>query len=52
MGADNPGLGTRADLGDPETFLYDALDRAASDLEYGYVEQCGCGGHVTRVHVE
>ena len=22
------------------------------ELEWEYVDQCGCGGHVTRVHVE
>lgn len=44
-------LVTHADLGHPETFLYEALERAAVDVEYEYIEQCGCGGHVTRVHV-
>ena len=43
-------LVTHGALGHPEAFLYDAIER-----EYGldpeYVEQCGCGGHVTRVHV-
>jgi len=43
-------LVTHGDLGHPEEFLYDAIER-----EYGldpeYVEQCGCGGHVTRVQV-
>ncbi len=45
-------LVTHADLGHPEGFLYGALDAADADVEYAYVEQCGCGGHVTRVHVE
>ncbi|WP_123624053.1 CGCGG family rSAM-modified RiPP protein [Halorubrum sp. CSM-61] len=43
-------LVTHGDLGHPEEFLYDPIER-----EYGldpeYVEQCGCGGHVTRVRV-
>jgi putative CGCGG family rSAM target protein len=43
--------------GHPETYLYPALDDASDDalarrVEYEYVKQCGCGGHVTRVHVE
>jgi len=44
-------LVTHGDLGHPEAFLVDALDAAAADVEWEYVEQCGCGGHVTRVHV-
>jgi putative CGCGG family rSAM target protein len=42
-------LVTHGDHGHPEEYLYDAL--ADLDVEYEYVEQCGCGGHVTRVHV-
>ena len=52
--------------GHPETYLYPALENASDDergvadsgdsldraVEYEYVKQCGCGGHVTRVHVE
>lgn len=45
-------LVTHGGLGHPEEFLYDALDGEYDDLEWEYVEQCGCGGHVTRVHVE
>lgn len=51
-------LVTHADLGHPKTFLYAALagDRddvtpPAADIDWEYVEQCGCGGHVTRVFV-
>jgi putative CGCGG family rSAM target protein len=44
-------LVTHGDHGHPRTYLYDALDAAFGDLEYEYVERCGCGGHVTRVHV-
>lgn len=36
------------DHGHPETYLYVTLDEL--DVDYEYVEQCGCGGHVTRVH--
>ncbi|WP_134671517.1 CGCGG family putative rSAM-modified RiPP protein [Halorussus marinus] len=45
-------LVTHGDHGHPETYLYEALDAAEADLDWEYVEQCGCGGHVTRVHVE
>ncbi|MUW15925.1 CGCGG family rSAM-modified RiPP protein [Halorubrum sp. CBA1125] len=45
-------LVTHATLGHPEDFLYDALSEEYEGLEWEYVEQCGCGGHVTRVHVE
>lgn len=44
-------LVTHGDLGHPETFLYDALDEKYGDLDVEHVEQCGCGGHVTRVEV-
>jgi len=45
-------LVTRGDLGHPETYLFDALD-AEIDRPccWEYVEQCGCGGYVTRVYV-
>ncbi|WP_255198756.1 CGCGG family putative rSAM-modified RiPP protein [Halorarius litoreus] len=42
-------LVTHAAHGHPETYLFDALDEHGVDYEY--VQQCGCGGHVTRVHV-
>ena len=46
-------LVTHGDHGHPETYLYDALgERFGDDASWVYVEQCGCGGHVTRVHVE
>jgi len=44
-------LVTHGDHGHPETYLYDALDEHAG-IDYEYVEQCGCGGHVVRVHVQ
>jgi putative CGCGG family rSAM target protein len=45
-------LVTHGDHGHPEEYLYDLLEREVDDIDYEYVEQCGCGGHVTRVHVE
>jgi hypothetical protein len=27
-------------------------ERVDADVSVSYVDQCGCGGHVTRVHVE
>lgn len=42
---------THANHGHPEGYLYDALDEAFADADWEYVEQCGCGGHVTRIHV-
>ncbi|UPV76584.1 CGCGG family rSAM-modified RiPP protein (plasmid) [Halorussus limi] len=53
-GGNHVNLVTHGDHGHPETYLYDALAEAFGDdsLSWEYVEQCGCGGHVTRVHVE
>lgn len=46
-------LVTHGDHGHPETYLFDALEAAFDgDVSFEYVEQCGCGGHVTRVRVE
>ncbi|WP_255151241.1 CGCGG family putative rSAM-modified RiPP protein [Halorarius halobius] len=42
-------LVTHATHGHPESYLYPVLDEL--DVEYRYVEQCGCGGHVVRVFV-
>jgi putative CGCGG family rSAM target protein len=45
-------LVTHAEHGHPETYLYEALaERTGADLEWTYVQQCGCGGHVVRVDV-
>ncbi|NHN42741.1 CGCGG family rSAM-modified RiPP protein [Halorubellus sp. JP-L1] len=45
-------LVTHGTHGHPEDYLYPVLDAELdADAEYEYVEQCGCGGHVTRVHV-
>jgi len=45
-------LVTHGDHGHPSEYLYDALDDALDEIGYEYVEQCGCGGYVTRVHVQ
>jgi putative CGCGG family rSAM target protein len=45
-------LVTHGDHGHPESYLYDALRTAYGDaIDLEYVDQCGCGGHVVRVHV-
>jgi len=38
--------------GHPEGYLWEPLQAAYGDaIDLEYVEQCGCGGHVTRVQV-
>jgi putative CGCGG family rSAM target protein len=56
---DQTAAGTHVNLvthgahGHPETYLYDVLDAELPDgTDYEYVDQCGCGGHVTRVHLD
>jgi putative CGCGG family rSAM target protein len=45
-------LVTHGEQGHPSEFLFEALAEAFDDsVEWEYVKQCGCGGHVTRVHV-
>ncbi|GAA0544588.1 CGCGG family rSAM-modified RiPP protein [Halorubrum ejinorense] len=45
-------LVTHGAHGHPEEYLFDALEAAFDDgVDWEYVEQCGCGGHVVRVHV-
>jgi putative CGCGG family rSAM target protein len=46
-------LVTHAAHGHPADYLYAELEAAfdADDLEWEHVDQCGCGGHVTRVRV-
>lgn len=45
-------LVTHGDHGHPRSYLYDVLEReCGDDVDYEYVEQCGCGGHVVRAHV-
>ncbi|MFB6160721.1 MAG: CGCGG family rSAM-modified RiPP protein [Haloferacaceae archaeon] len=43
-------LVTHGDHGHPSEYLYGALEDV-DHVTWEYVEQCGCGGHVTRVHV-
>ncbi|WP_458189063.1 CGCGG family putative rSAM-modified RiPP protein [Haladaptatus sp. NG-WS-4] len=45
-------LVTHGDHGHPSTYLFDALETFDGSIEWQYVEQCGCGGHVTRVFIE
>ncbi|MFC7157440.1 CGCGG family rSAM-modified RiPP protein [Halomarina halobia] len=46
-------LVTHGNHGHPSDYLFEALEAAFGDrVAWEYVEQCGCGGHVTRVHVE
>ncbi|MFB6135456.1 MAG: CGCGG family rSAM-modified RiPP protein [Halobacteriaceae archaeon] len=46
-------LVTHGDHGHPEEYLYGALrERFGDAVSLRYVDQCGCGGHVTRVVVE
>ena len=45
-------LVTHGDHGHPAEYLFEALEaELGGDLEAEYVEQCGYGGHVVRVHV-
>jgi putative CGCGG family rSAM target protein len=38
--------------GHPETYLFDALAAEYGDaVDWEFVDRCGCGGYVTRVHV-
>jgi putative CGCGG family rSAM target protein len=45
-------LVTHGDHGHPADYLYPALAELDDTLDWTYVEQCGCGGHVTRAHVK
>jgi putative CGCGG family rSAM target protein len=45
-------LVTHGAHGRPTGYLADELEAAFGDeIDYEYVERCGCGGHVFRVHV-
>ena len=45
-------LVTHGEAGHPAEYLYSALKEEFGDgVQWEYVEQCGCGGHVTRVYV-
>jgi len=43
-------LVTHANHGHSERYLFSHLDDVYGD-DVEYVQQCGCGGHVTRVYV-
>jgi putative CGCGG family rSAM target protein len=46
-------LVTHGEHGHPATYLHAKLDERFGDaIAYEYVQQCGCGGHVTKVRVE
>lgn len=44
-------LVTHTDHGHPSEYLYSALESEFDEIEFEYVDKCGCGGHVTRVFV-
>ncbi|MEF8881202.1 MAG: CGCGG family rSAM-modified RiPP protein [Halapricum sp.] len=44
-------LVTHGNHGHPEEYLFETLGERYSGVEIAYVKRCGCGGHVTRVHV-
>lgn len=46
-------LVTHANQGHPELYLFEALEEEYGDTdhEWEFIDQCGCGGYVTRVHV-
>lgn len=46
-------LVTHGDHGHPADYLRDRLrDEFGDSIRVEYVDRCGCGGYVTRVHVE
>ncbi|MDY6817394.1 MAG: CGCGG family rSAM-modified RiPP protein [Halobacteriales archaeon] len=46
-------LVTHGEQGHPREYLYPILSRQFDgEIDWEYVQQCGCGGHVTRVFVE
>lgn len=47
-------LVTHGSHGHPSDYLYPVLERVALEptIDWEYIEQCGCGGHVTRVYVD
>jgi putative CGCGG family rSAM target protein len=45
-------LVTHGTHGHPRAYLWEPLEELDRDLAVEYVDQCGCGGHVTRVHVQ
>jgi putative CGCGG family rSAM target protein len=46
-------LVTHGNHGDPSEYLYDPVkDEFGDSVRVEYVDRCGCGGYVTRVHIE
>ncbi|MFB6283770.1 MAG: CGCGG family rSAM-modified RiPP protein [Halobacteria archaeon] len=46
-------LVTHGDYGHPFEYLYGELSEEFGDeVDIEYVDQCGCGGYVSRVHVK
>lgn len=47
-------LVTHGDHGHPSDYLFEGLEDTfdTDDLTWEYIQQCGCGGHVTRVYVD
>jgi len=45
-------LVTHANHGHPSGYLHDAVRDEFDDVRAEYVERCGCGGYVTRIHVK
>jgi putative CGCGG family rSAM target protein len=46
-------LVTHENHGHPSEYLFPVLEDefAGEDIDWEYIEQCGCGGYVVRVHV-
>lgn len=45
-------LVTHEEYGHPSKYLYSALQEEFGDnIDWGYICQCNCGGHILRVHV-
>jgi putative CGCGG family rSAM target protein len=44
-------LVTHGSHGDPREYLWESLASLDRVAEVEYVDRCGCGGYVTRVHV-
>ncbi len=36
--------------GHPESYLYSEIEQEFPEADFTYVDQCGCGGYVVRVH--
>lgn len=52
-GGNHVNLVTHGDHGHPKDYLFDELASEFCDgVQWEYVQQCGCGGHVTRVSIE